>query len=135
MIIATALMCLSLNLYHEARGEPILGRYAVALVTLNRAKQDHETVCREVFKHKQFSWATGVRKVPGGWHIPAHLHPKEADAWWYAKVIAKTTLAGRMPDFTGGSTHYHATYVRPYWASAMVEVRTIGLHRFYVLPS
>lgn len=135
MLIATATMCLALNTYHEARGEPVMGRYAVALVTMNRAKQDHETVCREVFKHKQFSWTTGVRKVPGGWYVPAHLHPKEEDAWRDAKIIAKTTLAGRMPDFTKGSTHYHATYVRPYWASSMIEVRTIGLHRFYVVPA
>lgn len=135
MIIATAAACLALNLYHEARGEPVMGRYAVALVTMNRAKQDHETVCREVFKHKQFSWTTGVRKVPGGWYIPAHLSPKEEDAWRDAKIIARTTLDGRMSDFTKGATHYHATYVRPYWASAMTEVRKIGAHRFYVSPA
>jgi N-acetylmuramoyl-L-alanine amidase len=135
MIIATAAACLALPLYHEARGEPVMGRYAVALVTMNRAKQDHETVCREVFRSKQFSWTTGVRKVPGGWYIPAHLSPKEEDAWRDAKIIARTTLQGRMPDFTKGATHYHATYVRPYWASAFTEVRTIGLHRFYAQPS
>lgn len=135
MLIATAAMCLALNLYHEARGEPVMGRYAVALVTMNRAKQDDETVCREVFRPKQFSWTTGVRKVPGGWYIPTHLTPKEEDAWRDAKIIAKTALERRMPDFTKGATHYHATYVRPYWASAMVRVRTIGLHRFYVVPA
>lgn len=135
MIIATAAMCLAINAYHEARGEPVMGRYAVALVALNRAKQDHETVCREVFRPKQFSWTTGVKKVPGGWYIPAHLHPKEADAWRDAKIIAKTTLNGRMPDFTRGATHYHATYVRPYWAASMIKVRTIGLHRFYIEPA
>lgn len=135
MIIATAAACLALNLYHESRGEPVMGRYAVALVTMNRAKQDHETVCREVFKPKQFSWTSGVIKVPGGWYIPSHMRPKEPDAWRDAKIIAKTTLAGRMPDFTKGATHYHATYVRPRWAASMINVRTIGLHRFYVVPA
>lgn len=135
MIIATALMCLSLNLYMEARGEPVMGRYAVAMVTINRAKQDHESVCREVFKPGQFSWTTGVRKVPGGWYVPKRMTPKEEDAWRDAQIIAKTALDGRMPDFTQGATHYHATYVRPRWASAMVKVRTIGLHRFYVVPA
>lgn len=134
MIVATALMCLSLNLYHEARGEPVMGQYAVALVTMNRAKQDHESVCGEVFKRKQFSWTAAVKKVPGGWYIPRGLHPKEPDAWMYATRIAKMTLAGRMRDFTNGSTHYHATYVRPYWASAFKPGVKIGLHQFY-LPS
>lgn len=134
MIVSTALMCLSLNLYMEARGEPVMGRYAVALVTMNRSKQDHETVCREVFKAKQFSWTSSVIKVPGGWYVPEGLRPKELDAWRDAKIIARTALDGRMPDFTRGATHYHATYVRPYWAASMVPVRTIGAHRFYVSP-
>ena len=30
------LMCLARNIYHEARGEPITGQYAVAEVTMNR---------------------------------------------------------------------------------------------------
>ena len=28
--------CLALNIYHEARGEPIVGQEAVAYVTINR---------------------------------------------------------------------------------------------------
>lgn len=137
MIVATALMCLSLNLYHEARGEPVLGRYAVAMVTLNRAQQDQDRVCKEVFKSKQFSWTGGVQKTAAGWKLPPHLKPKtddpiEAHAWQTAKTIAKVSLEGRMYDFTRGSDHYHATYVSPGWARVMEPVKHIGQHIFYV---
>ena len=35
-MIETALMCLALNIYFEARSEPIEGQIAIAEVTLNR---------------------------------------------------------------------------------------------------
>ena len=35
-----------------------------------------------------------------------------------------------MYDFTGGSTHYHATYVSPEWTNLEV-VMTIDDHIFY----
>ena len=136
MLINSALMCLSLTIFHEARGEPIMGQYAVALVTLNRAKQDKLQVCTEVFKPKQFSWANrGVTKVKGGWQVSRALTPKDAQAWDTALRIAKVSLAGRMPDFTRGATFYHATYVKPRWRLAMVPVKQIGSHKFYSLPA
>jgi N-acetylmuramoyl-L-alanine amidase len=135
MIVSTALLCLSLNIFHEARGEPVMGQYAVAMVTLNRAKQDKRQVCQVTFKPKQFSWANrGVTRVKGGWELSPALTPKDQHAWWMAQRIAQTSLAGRMPDFTRGATFYHATYVRPRWRLAMVEVKQIGSHRFYTQP-
>jgi spore germination cell wall hydrolase CwlJ-like protein len=135
MIVATALTCLALNLYHEARGEPIMGRYAVAMVTINRAQQDQERVCHEVFRRKQFSWTSGVQKTPKGWKLPAHLVPKldnpmEAHAWETAKIIAAVSLKGRMHDFTRGAEHYHADYVHPRWARVMEPIKKIGRHIF-----
>lgn len=138
MLIETAFLCLALNIYHEARGEPIMGQYGVALVTLNRAKSE-EQVCKETFRKHQFSWTGGVVRVQAGWQLPAHMRPKlsdpiEAHAWKTAKIIAGVTLAGRMPDFTRGADHYHATYVRPRWARAMNPVKQIGQHIFYTRP-
>src|SRR5690606_12076272 len=100
MLIATALSCLALNVFHESRGEPLMGQYAVALVTVNRARRDEEQVCEETFKSKQFSWTSQVRKVKGGWVIPQHLYPKienklEEKAWWRAVAVTRKVLAGR----------------------------------------
>lgn len=135
MIVTTALTCLALNIFNEARGEPIMGQYAVALVTMNRAGT-HERACDVTFAPKQFSWTQGVYRTASGWVIPKAMRPNlnnplEAHAWWKAQVIAKTTLAGRMSDFTGGADHYHATYVRPAWGRAMRPVKRIGKHIFY----
>lgn len=39
-MIETAVLCLALNVFHEARGEPETGQWAVAQVTINRARHD-----------------------------------------------------------------------------------------------
>lgn len=134
MIIESALLCLAINIYHESRGEPIMGQYGVALVTVNRAKT-HDRVCHEVFRKAQFSWTSAVKKTPKGWHIPHHMLPREPDAWDKALIIARVTLDGRMLDVTRGATFYHANYVRPRWRLAMVQTKRIGAHIFYSLPA
>lgn len=131
MIVSTALVCMALNIYHEARGEQVPGQYAVALVTMNRAGTP-ERVCDTVFRRKQFSWANrAVKRDQAGWRIGQGLIPRELEAWERAQIIAGITLAGRMSDFTQGSTHYHARWVRPYWSSKLERTRAIGGHVFY----
>ena len=53
---ADEVKCLALNIYHEARNQPFLGKLAVGFVTLNRVKSDKfpDTVC-EVVKQGQVS--------------------------------------------------------------------------------
>lgn len=135
MIISSALLCLAMNVYSEARSEPVMGQYAVALVTMNRAGWEQEKVCKEVFKPMQFSWANSrVTRVKGGWLIPESLKPREVDAWDKAMRIARVTLDGRMLDITHGSTYYHTVNVRPAWRKAFVITRRIGEHVFYRNP-
>jgi len=136
MIISTAVLCLAMNVYMEARSEMIPGQYAVALVTMNRAGRDPKRICAEVFKPSQFSWANDrVVKVKGGWQIPSDLRPREAHAWDLAFRVASWTLAGNMPDFTNGSTYYHTKAVKPAWRKAFEWTTTIGAHVFYRDPS
>lgn len=133
MIVTTAALCLALNIYHESRAEPIPGQYGVALVTLNRAGTKHR-VCAEVFKSKQFSWTEGVvTRTEKGWVISNSHKPKEAHAWWVAQRIAATTLEGRMPDITNGSTHFHAKRIKPYWSYDRKPSKVLGRHVFYRL--
>ena len=51
-MIETTLLCLALNMYFEARSEPIAGQIAVAEVTLNRVASPHypNTVCEVVLQ-------------------------------------------------------------------------------------
>lgn len=48
--------------------------------------------------------------------------------------IARDVTEGRTFNAdVGGSTHYHATYVRPRWASRLKKMDKIGTHIFYKL--
>lgn len=132
MIVSTTLLCLALNIFHEARGEQVPGQYAVAQVTLNRASQNGSTPCEETFKPKQFSWTVGVKKVRGGWLIPDRLKPSNQYAWNKALIIAGVVTTKKVMDFSRGADHYHADYVKPRWASKMQQVFVIGRHIFYV---
>lgn len=134
MLIETAVLCLALNIYFEARSEPIMGQYSVALVTMNRARWNDSKVCKEVFKPYQFSWTNeGVYREGNGWRVGHRLTPREKHAWWVATKIAENTLSGRMPDVTNGSTHYHTKAVKPAWATPKKQTRTMGSHVFYAL--
>ncbi len=48
--------------------------------------------------------------------------------------IARDVVEGRtyLAD-VGASTHYHADYVRPWWARRLTKMDTIGRHVFYRL--
>ena len=126
MILEAALLCLALNIFHEARGETILGQYAVAQVTMNRAGWDQSRVCKVVYASRQFSWT----------HQPArHRKPSRVDpeSWEKAQVIARVTLErpGLMNVLVKDADHYHATYVRPKWRKGMTRTARIGRHIFY----
>lgn len=132
MILASALLCLSLNLYHEARGEPILGQYAVAAVTMNRAGNDPAKVCEVVTAPHQFSWTTDkLTRTRTGWRLKAAGVPKDDHAWTVATKIAYNTLSGHEIDLTHGATYYHEARARPGWRRHFRRVITIGNHVFY----
>ncbi len=129
MIGPEALICLALNVYHEARSEPLRGQVAVAQVTMKRAERDGKNACRVVFEPHQFSWTAGA--VHKGRVKPEYIPAKDDKNWQQAKNIAKQVAARAFPDYTAGADHYHATYVRPKWAVEMVRVAQIGQHIFY----
>jgi hypothetical protein len=127
---AKAAKCLAEAVYFEARGEPVRGQIAVAQVVVNRAFSGYypETVCGVVYQNShrylscQFTFACdGVRDVV-----------TEPEQWDRAKKVAKEMLDGRLwlPE-VNRSTHYHATYVRPYWVRSMKKNFKTGLHVFY----
>lgn len=132
MILESAVLCLALNIYHEARGESLIGQHAVAQVTMNRAGWKEGEVCHEVLKPKQFSWTNGglVARAKGEAHLTKAGMPREEDAWYQARGVAIATLSGMVPRFTQAD-HYHTTKVRPTWRNAFKRVATYGSHIFY----
>jgi len=126
------LVCLAMNVYYEARGEPLLGQYAVAEVTMNRVASPRypDTVCEVVYQKRwdplrkrevsAFSW-TEFDVVP---------HP-EGEQWQVAWEVAKTVYNGERPPMLNGAVHYHATYIRPSWSRGKQHIAKIGRHVFY----
>lgn len=134
--LADEVNCMALNLYFEARGQPIKGQIAVGLVTINRVLSKHypNSVCDVVWQQNknrkgklvaQFSWT-----LDG-----LHDNPQESKAWEESKMIAESLLAEgslfNISDLTNSSTHYHANYITPYWSDSLTLTITVGDHLFY----
>lgn len=127
MVISAALLCMSLNVYFEARSEHVTGQAAVAEVTLNRVRDDRypNDVCSVVKQESkgtcQFSWYCDGKSD----------QPKDEYAFIVAQWVSYNVMHGKWEGQTHGSTHYHAKYIRPYWAKDLDKTVTIGTHIFY----
>jgi spore germination cell wall hydrolase CwlJ-like protein len=94
---------------------------------LNRASSGlyPPTICGVVYQNRQhykacqFSFACEANL----------LHVAEPDAWRRAQEITDEVANGRtyVSDI-GGSTYFHANYVRPRWARRLEKMDVIGHH-------
>lgn len=124
-----ALHCLTQAIYYEAGMEPDPGQRAVAQVILNRVRHPSYpgTVCGVIYQGSerrtgcQFTYTCdgSLRRKPARFH------------WNRARKVAAEALAGTSYASVGTATHYHATYVYPYWAPSLRFLGTVGTHRFY----
>lgn len=124
--------CLAEAVYFEARSESEEGQAAVAQVVLNRVKSGlyPSSICGVVYQNRhrhlacQFTFACEGKA----------LRVTESEPWEQAKRVASAVLEGKtyLAD-VGGATHYHANYVRPYWAKRLKKMDVIGRHIFYKL--
>jgi spore germination cell wall hydrolase CwlJ-like protein len=120
---AEDLKCLAENVYHEARGEPLVGQYAVAEVTMNRVRSREfpDSVCAVVHQPGAFSWTGGNdRPAPSGYE------------WHRAQAIAEAVYDNSEAPLVAGALYYHATWVSPDWAPTRNQVTRIGRHLFYL---
>ncbi|MGL4543201.1 MAG: cell wall hydrolase, partial [Polymorphobacter sp.] len=127
-----AMACLATAIGYEAATEPLRGQEAVAQVILNRLRHPAfpKSVCGVVYQGAtrrtgcQFTFTCDgslARRLSAGTQATA-------------RSVAALALQGRLPATVGAATHYHAHYVLPRWASALVRVDRIGAHIFYRFP-
>jgi hypothetical protein len=124
-----ALHCLTQAIYYEAGMEPDAGQRAVAQVILNRVRHPSYpgTVCGVVYQGSDRTSGCQFTYTCDG-----SLGRKPARFYWNrARKVASEALAGKSYTTIGTATHYHATYVYPYWAPSLRFLGTIGAHRFY----
>ena len=127
-----AMRCLTQAIYYEAGSEPRAGKEAVAQVVLNRVKHPSfpKSVCGVVFDGAER--ATGCQFT---FTCDGSLSREPlASKWEEARSVAADALAGKTDDHVGASTHYHASWMVPYWRSSMIETVRIGGHIFYQWP-
>ena len=119
MDLISAVMWLTLNIYHEARGEDQIGQIAVAHVTMNRVHNRNQSVKQVVLDPYQFSWT----------HTKEKWTPQNMEALMECFESAVVAMGGH--DFTQGATHYHRIDVHPGWAKRMTFIGQLGSHYFY----
>lgn len=134
------IFCLAKNMYFEARGEPLMGRLAVAFVTINRVRSSRypSTVCDVI--HQGVHDARGIpirNRCQFSWYCDG-VPDVITDRRTYSKILNEARyvyinyyMKGELMDLVEGATHYHANYVQPYWTSSYAQTSTIGAHIFY----
>ena len=131
--------CLALALYHEARGEPVIGQYAVVATILNRVRSSAypKSVCGVVFqnmhlKHRcQFSFACDDKSDWPDNSIGFQRIENFSSSVLNANFARQAKFLG--PDFAATAenmTHYHRHDVQPVWSSKLQELSVLGQHVF-----
>ena len=117
----STMIWLTINIYHEARGEPIEGQIAVAHTVLNRAQRRHKTVGEVINQKYQYSWTNGYSKID------------DYESFVGCGISAMQAMKEHLDGETfHGADHYYADYIKkPSWAEKMEFVGKIGRHLFY----
>ena len=133
--------CLAKNIYFEARNEPFVGQFAVALVTLNRVHDSAfpNTICEVVYEG--IHTASGFPKsnrCQFSWYCDGNSDEVRNQRAW--KEVQKTANLAMIKyskikteglDYTEGARFYHTFEVSPRWSKVYPKVGRIGDHIFY----
>jgi spore germination cell wall hydrolase CwlJ-like protein len=118
------LVCLALNIYHEARGSTYTDQVSVGYVTLNRSQKFDQTICNIVYRNNQFKW-TGSK---------IESYSLEKKAWGRSLMIAYSILFDEEPnDPTHGALYFHERSQKPTWAKMAFNTHVYGNHIFFNL--
>ena len=120
----SSLWCMSVNVYHEARGEVHTEQIAVSQVVLNRVADPRwpDTPCKVITQNQQFSWYWDT--------LPDTIHDLGAfKENAYAALLAYT---GLTKDVAKGATHYYAhdLIALPSGATNMTVTNKLGGHTY-----
>lgn len=133
-MLESSLICLAMNIYHEARGEPLVGRIAVAQVVMNRVKspQFPNTICDVVKQGKYYNNHPIRYQCQFTWWCDGKSDKITSNEdWQKALSVAESVALLDIPDVTENSLYYHTTKVNPYWADHYQKVVQIQNHIFY----
>ena len=124
-------------MYFEGRGENLEGKIGINLAVIARVKDKYypNNICKVVYQ-KGKDHNTGVMTAQFSWTLDGRsdkIHNKKLYRELYRlseAMIAEGDL-NNFYDITGGATHYHAKYVKPYWARSLQKVAVLDTHIYY----
>jgi spore germination cell wall hydrolase CwlJ-like protein len=124
--------CLTEALYFEARGESVMGQFAVAEVILNRVNSTSfpDKICSVINQGTGRKFACQFTYTCDG--LAEVI--REPKAYEMVGKVAKMVINGMPRKLTDGATHYHTKSVRPRWSRVLERTVTIGSHHFYKEP-
>ena len=125
--------CAVRSLYHEGRGESLVGQAYIVKTVLNRVRDTKHphSVCGVIYQRKQFSW---THQIPKNKHKVPNKTASEKELLKQLEVISTVVIwIDRLGwDFTEGSQFYHSVKVKPNWDYTKLErTETVGNHVFY----
>jgi spore germination cell wall hydrolase CwlJ-like protein len=135
--------CLAENVYHEARGEPEEGRFAVMFTTLSRmfspTKEFPKSVCGVVYQPWQFSWTmdAGLRAAPRNEMQYAKIMQEVASITNGTNASEAAILAGMKAGLPAGALYYKqagfkgSPKVQAFFGS-LKSIGVIGHHEYFV---
>jgi N-acetylmuramoyl-L-alanine amidase len=127
---------LARTLWGEARGEDLIGQIAVAWTIRNRVNdgkakswwgEGYAGVCQKPYQFScwnktdpNYQFLIGVKQIPF----------RELAQ---ARIAADQVIDGKVPDPTGGATHYYAIAMKtpPGWAAKAKQTLKLGGHLFF----
>jgi spore germination cell wall hydrolase CwlJ-like protein len=119
----------ALNIYCEARGEPLEGQEAVMWVVKNRV--DHprwwgHDIHSVILTPNQFSWTSTAN--------PEHINVSKLPDLDAFRKIVQGVLSSEIPNPVNGANLYFADYMRPWpaWAFNTKFIVQIGQQRFHM---
>nr|WP_276562425.1 cell wall hydrolase [Hoeflea prorocentri] len=132
--------CLALAIYHEARGEPDPGQYAVSITVLNRVRSGAypDSICDVVYQNAerlnrcQFSFACDrLSDFPGNLEAFAKARRIAEFTNGVQPLLDNEAVLGSPFATVGVMTHYHRFDVRPVWSRKLKRLGQVGDHIFF----
>jgi spore germination cell wall hydrolase CwlJ-like protein len=119
---------MAMNIYYEAGAEPLIGKIAVGVVTMNRLhdKRFPKNIRDVVTETNQFSWYTSK-----GANTPPANNQRWKESYEVAKMLLTKAIGSDIIKLLEGATHFHAIDIKPAWTSRVTKVAQIEGHIFY----
>jgi spore germination cell wall hydrolase CwlJ-like protein len=129
--------CLIEAVYFEARSESFMAQLAVANVIIERVKRDSypKTICGVVRQGVYRNGKPVRHKCMFSYYCDGKPEViANTKAYEISSSVASLAMQGVIVSNTDGATHYHASYVQPYWSldSNFIMLGQVGQHIFYI---